>query len=73
MTTKKIVNLINKYAKYRGELDKRLSADLLLEVYLAASPEDRRKYVKEMNVYIKAVDEGKISKGVPLEVLELSS
>ena len=70
---KTTILLIKKYAEYRGNLDSRLTADLLLETFIAADPTTRAKYIKEMKEYIKLVDEGKLEKGVPLEVLELSS
>jgi hypothetical protein len=70
---KTTILLINKYAEYRGNLDSRLTVDLLVETFIAADQPTRIKYTKEMKQYIKLVDEGKLEKGVPLEVLELSS
>ena len=54
-------------------MDSRLTVDLLVETFIAADQPTRIKYTKEMKQYIKLVDEGKLEKGVPLEVLELSS
>ncbi len=70
---KTTILLINKYADYRGKLDSRLTVDILVETFIAADQPTRSKYIKEMKDYIKLVDEGKLEKGVPLEVLELSS
>jgi hypothetical protein len=70
---KTTISLIKKYAEYRGALDERLTYDILLEVYTNADKKDRAIYMKEMKTYISAVESGKIEKGVPIEVLELSS
>lgn len=70
---KTTILLIRKFAEYRGKLDERITEELLLETFVAADKQTRVKYVKEMKEYIKLVDEGKLQKGLPLEVLELSS
>ena len=69
----KTKELIKKYAEYRGATDERLSFELLLDVYKLATNTERASYKREMNTYIKAVDEGKIKKGTPIVMLELSS
>jgi len=70
---KQIEELIFKYAEYRGALDERITVSNLLAAYLGGSTTDRRNYIKEMRIYIEAVDNGKIEKGLPLVVGELSS
>ena len=69
----KTKELIQKYAEYRGATDERLSFELLLDVYKLASNTERALYKREMTTYIKAVEEGKIEKGTPIVMLELSS
>jgi len=69
----KTKELIQKYAEYRGKLDERLSFELLLDVYKNASQNERAVFRREMQNYIKLVDEGKLEKGLPVVVSELSS
>jgi hypothetical protein len=74
---KKIENktkeLIQKYAEYRGAIDERITYENLLEVYLSADRNAKQVYKREMVAYIKAVDEGKLEKGLPIVVAELSN
>lgn len=70
---KQIEELIFKYAEYRGHMDERINVSTLLAAYLGGSKTDRRNYIKEMRTYIEAVDSGKLPKGVPFIVSELSS
>jgi hypothetical protein len=67
------IELVQKYAEYRGHLDERITFDILLEVYKNADKSERAIYKREMKAYIEAVDSGKIEKGVPIVALELSS
>jgi hypothetical protein len=74
---KKIENktkeMIQKYAEYRGDKDERITYENLLEVYISADRNNRSIYKREMVAYIKAVDEGKLEKGLPIVISELSS
>jgi hypothetical protein len=74
---KKIENktkeMIQKYAEYRGDKDERITYENLLEVYISADRNMRSIYKREMVAYIKAVDEGKLEKGLPIVVAELSN
>lgn len=65
--------LIKKYAEYRGAMDERLTFEILLEVYIAATKKARANYKREMIEYIDAVDSEKIQKGVPIILAELSN
>ena len=68
----KTKELIKKYAEYRGALDERITFEILLEVYKDAKKKARATYKREMLEYITAVDSGKIEKGVPIVIAELS-
>lgn len=67
------IDKIKKYAELRGATDDRLKADILIEVYQNATTQDRISYNKEMDRYIKAVEDGDILPGQPVVVAMLKS
>jgi len=70
---KKTKDLIVKYAEYRGKFDDRLTLDLLIRTFSEANAKERGQYIKEMKTYIELVDSGKLEKGLPVVVSELTS
>lgn len=73
MIKKDTIEKIKKYAKLRGATDQRLQEDILIEVYTNANNRERSTYIKEMNLYIDAVESGKIQAGQPIVLATLKS
>lgn len=59
----KTLKMIRRYAKLRGKKDPRLNADVLTSIYETASSESQKDFKAEMELYFRAIDEGRIEPG----------
>ena len=59
----KIEDKIKKYAELRGFNNIGITYETLLQAYNRVSDIEKLKYEKEMDQYLKAIEEGKIQKG----------
>jgi hypothetical protein len=59
----KTIKRIRRYSRVRFENNPLLSADRLKRIYMRSSPEQQKKYMKEMKDYFQALEEGRIKPG----------